>query len=318
MLIKKINVLSLFDGISCGQVALERAGIDVHAYFASEVDDVAISITHKNYPNTLQIGDVCNIEAGDYQDIDLLIGGSPCQSFSFASSMDGMVTKEKLEITTLADYLNYKNKGYEFEGQSYLFWEYVRVLNEVKPTYFLLENVKMAKKWQKIITDALGVEPILINSELVSAQSRERLYWTNIPNITQPDDKHIYIDDILENNIIHKFLPKTRLDYSNYDRSKVDKTIFKNTPTQIGNSRQFGNAVRNNGKAYTLRRINPNGIIDEKYNIRLFTPIEVERLQTLPDDYSLIKGIKDKERYEVCGNGWTVDVIAHILSFMEF
>ncbi|HZJ99761.1 MAG TPA: DNA cytosine methyltransferase, partial [Tissierellaceae bacterium] len=128
MLIKKINVLSLFDGISCGQVALERAGMDVHAYFASEVDDVAISITHKNYPNTLQVGDVCNIEVGDYQDIDLLIGGSPCQSFSFASSMDGMVTKEKLEITTLADYLNYKNKGYEFEGQSYLFWEYVRVL----------------------------------------------------------------------------------------------------------------------------------------------------------------------------------------------
>ncbi len=315
---KKINVLSLFDGISCGQVALERAGVKVNTYYASEVDEIVIKITQKNYPNTIQIGDVCNINSSDYQDVDLLMGGSPCQSFSFASSMDGMITKEKLEITTLEQYLNYKNEGYEFEGQSYLFWEYVRVLNEIKPKYFLLENVKMAKKWQKIITDALGVGPILINSELVSAQSRERLYWTNIPNITQPDDKHIYIDDILENNIIHKFLPKTRLDYSNYDKSKVDKTIFKNTPTQIGNSRQFGNAVRSNGKAYTLRRINPNGIIDENYNIRLYTPIEVERLQTLPDNYSLIEGIKDRERYEVCGNGWTVDVIAHILSFMKF
>lgn len=315
--IKEFNVLSLFDGISCGQVALGRAGIKINTYYASEVDENAIKITQKNYPNTIQIGDVCNINASDYQGIYLLIGGSPCQSFSFAGSMDGMVTKEKLEITTLEQYLNYKNKGYEFQGQSYLFWEYVRILNEAKPRYFLLENVKMAKKWQKIITSALGVEPILINSELVSAQSRERLYWTNIPNISQPEDKHIYIDDILENNIVHKYLPKTRLDYSNYDKSKVDKSIFKNTATQIGNSRQFGNAVRSNGKAFTLRRVNPNGIIDENYNIRLFTPIEVERLQTLPDNYSLIKGIKNRERYEVCGNGWTVDVIAHILSHME-
>jgi site-specific DNA-cytosine methylase len=309
-----MNVLSLFDGISCGQVALERAGIQVSNYYASEIDKYCIQITQKNYPNTIQIGDVCSIKAEDYQNIDLLIGGSPCQSFSFASSMDGMITKEKLEITTLEQYLNYKNKGYEFEGQSYLFWEYVRVLSEVKPRYFLLENVKMAKKWQKVITSALGVEPILINSELVSAQSRDRLYWTNIPNVSQPEDKHIYIDDILENDIVHKYLAKTRLDYSNYDKTKVDKSVFKNTPIQIGNSRQFGNAVRSNGKAFTLRRVNPNGIIDENYNIRLFTPIEVERLQTLPDNYTLIEGIKDRDRYEVCGNGWTVDVIAHILS----
>ena len=194
-----------------------------------------------------------------------------------------------------------------------MFWEYVRLLKEIKPKYFLLENVKMSKKWKDVISRALGVEPILINSELVSAQSRERLYWTNIPNISQPNDKHIYIDNILQMDIKHEYLPKTRLDYTNYDKSKVDKSVFKNTPTQIGNSRKFGNAVRSNGKAFTLRKINPNGIIDENYNIRLFTPIEVERLQTLPDDYTLIDGIKKKERYEACGNGWTVDVIAHIL-----
>ena len=229
-----------------------------------------------------------------------------------------MATKdEKIDITSLEQYLDLKNKGFEFEGYSYLFWEYVRILKEVKPKYFLLENVKMAEKWKNVITDALGVEPIMINSELVSAQSRERLYWTNIPNIEQPEDKHIYIDDIVQNDIEHTYLPETRLDYINYDKSKVDKSVFKNTATQIGNSRKFGNAVRSNGKAFTLRRINPNGIIDENYRIRHFTPIEVERLQTLPDDYTLIDGIKTKERYEACGNGWTVDVIAHIFKGLK-
>lgn len=174
----------------------------------------------------------------------------------------------------------------------------------------------MAEKWKKVITETLGVEPIMINSELVSVQSRERLYWTNIPNVNQPKDKHIYIDDIIQNDTEHTYLPKTRLDYTNYDKSKVDKSIHKNTATQIGNSRNFGKAVRSNGKAFTLRRINPNGIIDENYNIREYTPIEAERLQTLPDNYILIDGIKKKERYEAIGNGWTVDVIAHILSHL--
>lgn len=175
----------------------------------------------------------------------------------------------------------------------------------------------MAEKWKKVITDALGVEPILINSELVSAQSRERLYWTNIPDIKQPQDKHIYIDDIVQIDIEHTYLPRTRLDYTNYDKSKVDKSVFKNTATQIGNSRKFGNAVRSNGKAFTLRRINPNGIIDENYNIREFTPIEVERLQTVPDNYTLITNIKKRDRYEALGNGWTVDVISHIFSYLK-
>lgn len=308
-----MKVLSLFDGISCGMVALERAGIDVEKYYASEICDYAIKISQKNYPNIIQVGDVRNINCEDFSDIDLLIGGSPCRSFSFAGSMIGMTTVEKMEITSLEQYIELKNKGFKFEGYSYLFWEYVRILKEIKPKYFLLENVKMAKKWENIISNALGVKPILINSELVSAQSRERLYWTNIPNISQPKDKHIYIDNIVQNNIEHKFLPKTRLDYNNYDKSKVDKSIHKNTATQIGNSRNFGNAVRSNGKAFTLRRINPNGIIDENGNIREFTPIEAERLQTLPDDYTFVSGIKNKERYEVLGNGWTVDVIAHIL-----
>ena len=309
-----LKVLSLFDGISCGRLALQRANIPVSTYYASEICDYSMKIAKKNFPDTIEIGDVREINVDDYKDIDIVIGGSPCQSFSFAGTMVGMATKDKVEITTLEQYLELKEQGFEFEGYSYLFWEYVRVLKGVKPKYFLLENVKMAEKWKKVITDALGIEPIMINSELVSAQSRERLYWTNIPNITQPKDKHIYIDDIIQTDIEHKFLPRTRLDYTNYDKSKVDKSIYKNTATQIGNSRNFGNAVRSNGKAFTLRRINPNGVIDENYNIREFTPIEVERLQTLPDNYTLIDGIKKKERFEACGNGWTVDVIAHIFS----
>lgn len=314
---EKLAVLSLFDGISCGQLAFKRAGIEVNTYYASEICDYSIKITKKNFPNTIEIGDVREIDASKFKNIDILIGGSPCQSFSFAGKMKGMTTKSKLAITNLDQYLELKHNGFEFEGYSYLFWEYVRILKDIKPKYFLLENVKMAENWKKVITDALGVEPILINSELVSAQSRERLYWTNIPNITQPKDLHIYIDDIVQNDIVHAYLPKTRLDYNNYDKTKVDKSVFKNTATQIGNSRNFGNAVRSNGKAFTLRRINPNGIIDENYNIREYTPIEVERLQTLPDDYTLIDGIKKKERYEACGNGWTVDIIAHIFSNID-
>src|SRR5574344_84750 len=312
-----MNILSLFDGISCGRVALERANIKVDNYFASEVNEVAMNISKKNWKDITYIGDVRFLKGENFKDIDLFIGGSPCQNFSFAGKMNGASTKGKIKVTTLEQYLELKSKGFEFDGYSYLILEYVRLLKEIKPKYFLLENVKMSKEWEDVITNALGVKPIMINSELVSAQSRERLYWTNIPNITQPNDKHIYIDDIVQNDIEHTYLPKTRLDYTNYNNSKVDKSIHKNTPTQIGNSRNFGNAVRSNGKAFTLRRINPNGIIDENYNIREFTPIEVERVQTVPDNYTLIDGIKKKERYEALGNGWTVDVIVHIFSYLK-
>lgn len=308
-----IKVISCFDGISCGMVALERAGINVEQYVAYEIDKYAIEISSKNYPKIKHCGDVTVADFTQYKGFDLLIGGSPCQNFSFAGTMKGMTTKENIEITELEQYLKLKEKRLEFEGYSYLFWEYVRSLKETKPKYFLLENVKMSEKWKNIITKTLGVEPIMIDSGLLSAQTRERYYWTNIPNVTQPKDKNIYIDDIIQNDIEHTFLPKTRLEYTNYDRTKVDKKIHKSTATQIGNSRSFGNSVRSNGKAFTLRKVTPNGIIDENYNIREFTPIEVERLQTLPDNYTLIDGIKKRERYEACGNGWTVDVIAHIL-----
>ena len=143
-----MNVLSLFDGMSCGQQALERAGIKVNNYFASEIDKYAIQVTMANYPNTKQLGSVVNVDGYSLPKIDILIGGSPCQSFSFAGKRKGMSTKDEQEILTLDHYLELKAEGFEFEGQSYLFWEYMRLLNEVKPKYFLLENVMMGERWE--------------------------------------------------------------------------------------------------------------------------------------------------------------------------
>ena len=203
-----MNVLSLFDGMSCGQQALDRLGIKVDNYFASEIDKYAIQVTMANYPNTIQLGSVVNVDGHSLPKIDLLLGGSPCQSFSFAGKRKGMSTKCETEILTLEHYLELKADGYEFEGQSYLFWEYMRLLNECKPTYFLLENVEMGEKWEKVLSKAIGVNGIHINSALVSAQNRKRIYWTNIglePSglfgdlesiITQPKDKGILLKDV--------------------------------------------------------------------------------------------------------------------------
>ena len=166
-----INVLSLFDGMSCGQIALERTGIKVNNYFASEIDKYAIQVTQKNYPNTKQLGSIVELKGNDLPKIDLLFGGSPCQSFSRAGDGTG------------------------FDGSSKLFWEFVRVLNEVKPTYFLLENVIMKKEWEDVITEALGVEPIEICSDKFVPQKRRRLYWTNIPNVKQPKQKYYDVND---------------------------------------------------------------------------------------------------------------------------
>ena len=217
----KYTVISLFDGMSCGQIALNNLGVSYDRYFASEVDKYAISVTQHNYHNTIQIGDVSKLvvkklrsgvilisEFGDRYFIPgniILHGGSPCQGFSFAGKQKGASTKCKIDITTLEQYLTLKDEGFEFEGQSYLFWEYVRILRIVKPDVFLLENVIMAKKWLNMFNDAIGVQPIKINSALVSAQNRNRFYWTNIVGIEQPKDEGIVIADILEDTVDEKY-----------------------------------------------------------------------------------------------------------------
>lgn len=314
-----MRVLSLFDGISCGRVALDRAKIKVDSYFASEVDKYAIEIAKKNYPNTVELGDVRNIHYDSTThtlygenvkiktEIDMLIGGSPCQSFTFAGKRQGMSTTTQVEITTLAQYLEYKTKGYAFEGQSYLFWEYVRLLNEIKPKYFLLENVKMSTNWKDVISTAIGVEPVRINSNLVSAQNRDRLYWTNIANgkIEQPKDKDILLKDILDpnvNGVKYQLTQKHKQGFlKSYDWKPCD--IFgKAKPLLASYYKQPPHCP------YI-----PSSVSESGY--RRLSPLECERLQTLPDNYT--EGISDTQRYKTIGNGWTVDVIAHIFRQIE-
>jgi DNA (cytosine-5)-methyltransferase 3A len=362
-----MNVLSLFDGMSCGQQALERAGIKVDKYFASEIDKYAIQVTMANYPNTIQLGSVVNVMGGGLPKIDILIGGSPCQSFSFAGKRKGMSTKDEQEILTLNHYLELKSEGFEFEGQSYLFWEYMRLLNEVKPKYFLLENVMMGEKWEKILSKAIGVKPIMINSALLSAQNRQRLYWTNIglePQglfgdletiIQQPKDKGILLKDILEENIDKKYfltvkginkinsfinleiVKCARMIGRDPDNTKSRKpcdkteqfiekrfdyksgtltTVQKDNLLILGGDFRFdeGFRWREGGKTGTLCT---NGESFAKINsqIRRLTPIECERLQTVKDNYTA--HVSDSQRYRMLGNGWTVDVIVHILNYIK-
>ncbi len=305
---EKINVLSLFDGISCGQIALERTGIEVENYFASEIDKYAIQITMANYPNTKQLGDVKKVTADQLPKIDLLIGGSPCQGFSFAGA------------------------GLNFEDErSKLFFEFVRLKNELKPKYFLLENVKMKQEFQDIISEQLGVKPIFINSSLVSAQNRERLYWTNIPVIGQPIDKGILLKDIIEDGQVLKDKSQTILATlykenakSMIKRNKQGLLILKNIYPKKG---QNGNVYSIFGKCKTLSAgvgIKGNGIGSsnapkiESINAdgwRKLSPLECERLQTVPDGYT--KYVSDTQRYKALGNGWTVDVISFIFSFLR-
>ena len=307
---KKINVLSLFDGISCGQLALQRANIEVGNYYAYEIEPNAISITQKNFPNTIQCGDVTTADFTQYNGkIDLLIGGSPCTHWSCAKNHTAKVKKEK-----------FINEGIGWE----LFKQYIRALHEVKPKYFLYENnYRISQNIIDNISLELGVEPILINSELVSAQNRKRLYWTNIPNITQPKDKGILIKDIIvhDDSLIKHFddrIRNTLIESTNY---------IKYDLSGKGHYSQQDRLYFLDGKAPTI----PKSRTETKFNVYLgdetykkTCPIEVERLQTLPDNYTEY-GIKDGQlikipktrRFEAIGNGWTVDVISHILSFMK-
>ena len=222
---RPIRVLSLFDGMSCGQIALRDLGIPIEVYYASEIDKFAIQQTQLNFPDTVQLGDVRNIDVDrlcdEVGEFDLLLAGSPCQSFSFAGKRAGMKTTENEEIYTLERYLQLKQEGFEFEGQSYLFWEYMRILTELREynpnILFLLENVEMGKKWERVLSEAIGIRGVHINSALVSAQNRRRIYWTNIrvgysglfgepySDIPQPADRGILLRDILEKEVDDKY-----------------------------------------------------------------------------------------------------------------
>jgi len=266
-----MNVLSLFDGMSCGQIALDKLGIKVDNYFASEIDKHAIKVTQSNYPDTKQIGSILEVKGVDLPKIDLLYGGSPCQSFSVAGDGSG------------------------FDGKSKLFLEFVRVLKETKPTYFLLENVKMKKEWQDIISSELNVEPIMINSSLVSAQNRVRYYWTNIPNVSMPNDKKILIQDVIPNSKGAAKRNQKQKDGTNKPMLNIRKDNKSNC--LVSSYTKKLNAIIINGE------------------FRPLTPNECEILQTVPLNYT--KGVSDTQRFKMLGNGWTVDVIAHIFKNLK-
>ena len=276
---KKLNVLSLFDGMSCGQIALGRAGIDVENYYSSEIDKHAISVTHHNYPNTIQVGNVLDVKSKDLPKIDLLIGGSPCQGFSFIGKQ-----------------LNFE------DPRSKLFFEFVRLLKECEPTYFLLENVKMKQEYKDIITKYLGVEPIQINSNLTSGQNRVRLYWTNIPINGLPIDRGVLLDDIINH------------DEKNY---KIPKNWHIRVPSNLPQYVDPYNKKEINNKSTTLRTNVNNGNMWVKVSdgYRNLTIYEVELLQNVPIGYTNV--VSENQGKKMLGNGWTVDVIAHIFDGLK-
>ncbi len=324
-----MNILSLFDGISCGRVALERAGIPVTNYYAAEIDKYAIQVAQKNYPDTVQLGSVVGLMPPG--NIDILMGGSPCQGFSFAG----------------------KQLAFD-DPRSKLFFEWVRIWQKCKPTWWLLENVKMKKEHEQVINNILGCKPLRINSALVSAQNRERLYWTNIPVNAMPEDKGILLKDILEDGAVGCIKWQNKKDGAVYTESKgaalrasggtdirkrMQVVIDHNfTPASHETAPAYGAAQRGrnivDGKrkdylgAPTVQRIETNYIeksncltsvqkdtlVLQRGSIRKLTPMECERLQTLPDNYTA--GISNTQRYKCLGNGWTVDVIKHIFSFI--
>ena len=350
-----MKVLSLFDGISCGRLALERAGIPVEKYYASEIDKYAIQISQKNYPDNIALGDVTKWRLWDidWSSIDLLIGGSPCQTFSNAGTRTG------------------------FDGKSGLFYTYLEILNHLKAINpnikFLLENVKMKSEWRDEITRCMGVEPVLINSALVSAQQRNRYYWCNW-QVEQPQDKHIVLKDILLSGKAYKEKADCLTarysgasfdhDYQRNQRTMIAEPVNLKTycrdfgtkgkimtvedektqcltssmgtgggnvpvvaePIRIGH---FGNGSQGQriysvrGKSICLSSAEGGGnqvwvkidLPDGEYFVRKLSPVECERLQALPDGWT--EGVSATQRYKQIGNGWTVDVIAHIFSSMN-
>lgn len=352
-----MNVLSLFDGMSCGRIALERAGIEVDKYYASELDKYAIKVTQANWPNTIQLGDVTKWQEWDidWSSIDLLIGGSPCQGFSFAGKQLAFDDPRSKLFFVYSDILTHIDSERDKAGKK-----------EVK---FLLENVKMKKDYLEIISDHLGVKPVFINSALVSAQSRQRYYWANW-EFGQPEDRRVVWGDVREHGVNefyytekamqwmarHSQRKSKNLDvWSDEEKAQmVEASHYKNYSSQ----RFFGicDLPSDSSAVASMRgrRINPDTLARDDYNkeikpkqyiefkydgksnclstvgkdnvvvpftlpnripldlffFRYITPIECERLQTVPDNYT--SHVSNTQRYKMLGNGWTVDVIAHI------
>jgi len=300
----KINTLSLFDGMSCGRIALDRAGIEIDNYYACELDKYAVQVTQTNWPETVQLGDVTKWREWDidWGSIDLLIGGSPCQGFSFAG----------------------KQLAFD-DPRSALFFEYVNILRFLKAINpnikFMLENVKMKKDHLDVISKYLGVEPVFINSALVSAQNRQRYYWANW-DFGQPEDRGSLLEEVLETGVVDRDKAYC-IDANYYKGTNIEQYIKKSrrqiafTERRTDEAKRIRRAkelvARDDGKMNCLTAtysLKEHTILDESVYYRKLTPIECERLQTVPDNYT--NHVSNTQRYKMLGNGWTVDVIAHI------
>jgi len=311
-----MNILSLFDGVSCGQVASERVGFKIDNYFASEIESNPMKATQDNYPNTIQLGDINKVDLGKLPRIDLILAGSPCQGFSRGG------------------------KGLNFDDpRSCLFFKFIDILNEIRSNNnpdvkFLLENVEMKKEWRDVITEYIGVEPIAINSVLLIPQSRPRTYWTNIEGVVAPESNGMKLKDILEN--------VDTSSYIDYKELKIDPSISEksmklidnvNGEIRISQATKLGYIVAENGDGINLgfptsktRRgrvlKGKSSCLDCSCNIQVYingvirnlTINELEKLQTLPVSYTKI--LPEAARKKAIGNGWTVDVIVWILSFL--
>jgi len=315
-----MNVLSLFDGMSGGQLALRDRGIKVKNYYASEVDKYAIQVTQANFPNTIQLGSVTELSKKQLKKmkIDLLIGGSPCQGFSVAGHMKGMVTKCNNEITSLKQYKKLKKEGFEFDGQSYLFWEYIRVLKIIKPKYFLLENVRIAPKWKSLFNEIMGLDPIFINSNLVSGQNRQRYYWCSW-DVELPKDKGILLKDMMDDDGFIALNDKSyAVTKSNHAGNIRDYFLKKQSNIVLKKMIDGKYIVKDGFITFTLpkskypektHRVKCN-VEDGGYDFRPLTISERERLQTVPVGYT--KCVSKTNGGNMLGNGFTIKVISHL------
>jgi site-specific DNA-cytosine methylase len=358
---KDIVVISLFDGLSGARLALEEVEhLNVLRYYSSEIDKYAIQVADNNFQQDTEyrLGSVIDIDTENllteiHKDFGegvelLLVGGSPCQGFSMAGKLKGSSTKEGVDVTSLEQYLQLKEEGFEFDGQSYLFWEYIRIKEDLQPKYWLLENVRVTKKWLPMFNKAVDVEPVFINSKLLSAQSRPRFYWSNIV-IPQPKDINILLKDILINLPIDK--PLTPFMSDEFDGvSRLDKGMCQTVGSGHGNkylisrpcemlprkknSTHVADATDIRGNESIKRVYSEEGksptvttqqgghrevkVLISECRYRKLTPLECERLQTLPDNTTQILKpngkplISDTQRFKMVGNGFTRDVIVHI------
>ncbi len=332
-----MTVLSLFDGISGTRSALQLAGLNVSRYYSSEIDINAITIANNNFPgdNEYRLGDLTKLTDAKLHElphIELMVGGSSCTDLSAAGLTKGLSTISGEEILTLESYIKLKEEGHVFFGQSYLFFEFVRIMSVVKPTYFLVENVKMSSKWLSVFEQTLGVTAILINSSLLVPQNRERYYFTNIPNVTQPEDTKPQLKDTLETDVLYNTMGTVEHNGVVYSLDKTIKPQIRNNivnnisqiisctkdfhTMKIGVTSGWSDNKIALTKTPTLRASNnATYILDNNNVFRRLTVVERERLQGLPDNYTA--GVSDTARVKATGNGFTEPVIAHIFKGMK-